>query len=140
MCQLTFFIQLNVLPTSVQHLSEFSPLYSLCFLWNSPDQNTGVDSRSLLQGIFPTQGSSPHLLHCRRILLSRQGVNVCVCACMLGHFSCVQFFVCVLGGGAQGGRLYTVCPLSRVSPGHLGWGVGWGDAGLRLHMKKPQMA
>ena len=44
------------------------------------------------------------------------------------------------GGGAQGGRLYTVCPLSRVSPGHLGWGVGWGDAGLRLHMKKPQMA
>ena len=43
-------------------------------------------------------------------------------------------------GGAQGGRLYTVCPLSRVSPGHLGWGVGWGDAGLRLHMKKPQMA
>ena len=49
--------------------------------------------------------------------------------------------VCVGGGGgAQGGRLYTVCPLSRVSPGHLGWGVGWGDAGLRLHMKKPQMA
>lgn len=48
--------------------------------------------------------------------------------------------VCWGGGGAQGGRLYTVCPLSRVSPGHLGWGVGWGDAGLRLHMKKPQMA
>ena len=48
--------------------------------------------------------------------------------------------VCVLGGGARGGRLYTVCPLSRVSPGHLGWGLGWGDAGLRLHMKKPQMA
>ena len=23
--------------------------------WNSPDQNTGVDSLSLLQGIFPTR-------------------------------------------------------------------------------------
>ena len=34
--------------------------------WNSPGQNTGVDS--LLQGIFPTQGWSPGLLHCRWIL------------------------------------------------------------------------
>ena len=36
--------------------------------WNSPGQNTGVGSLSLLQGIFPTQGSSPGLPHCRRIL------------------------------------------------------------------------
>ena len=36
--------------------------------WNSPGQNTGVDSLSLLQGIFPTQGSNPGLLHCRQIL------------------------------------------------------------------------
>ena len=35
-------------------------LYSPC---NSPGQNI-----SLLQGIFPTQGSNPHLLHCRWIL------------------------------------------------------------------------
>ena len=43
--------------------------------WNSPGQNTGVDSLSLLQGIFPTQGPNPGLLHCRRILyqLSYQG-------------------------------------------------------------------
>ena len=33
--------------------------------WNSPGQNTGVGSCSLLQGIFPTQGSNPGLLHCR---------------------------------------------------------------------------
>ena len=33
--------------------------------WNSPSQNTGVGSLSLLQGIFPTQGSNPGLLHCR---------------------------------------------------------------------------
>ena len=43
--------------------------------WNSPGQNTGVSSLSLLQGIFPTQGSNPGLLHCRRILyqLSHKG-------------------------------------------------------------------
>ena len=43
--------------------------------WNSPGQNTGVSSLSLLQRIFPTQGSNPGLLHCRWILyhLSHQG-------------------------------------------------------------------
>ena len=42
---------------------------------NSPGQNTGVGSLSLLQGIFPTQGSNPGLPHCRRILyrLSHKG-------------------------------------------------------------------
>ena len=35
--------------------------------WNSPGQNTGVGSLCLLQGIFPTQGSNPGLLHCRWI-------------------------------------------------------------------------
>ena len=35
---------------------------------NSPGQNTGVGSLSVLQGIFPTQGSSPGLPHCRQIL------------------------------------------------------------------------
>ena len=29
--------------------------------WNSPGQNTGVGSLSLLQGLFPTQGSKPGL-------------------------------------------------------------------------------
>ena len=40
-------------------------LYSL---WNSPGQNTGVGSLSLLQGNFPTQESNPGLSHCRWIL------------------------------------------------------------------------
>ena len=35
---------------------------------NSPGQNTGVGILSLLQGIFPTQGLKPGLLHCRWIL------------------------------------------------------------------------
>ena len=37
--------------------------------WNSPGQNPGVGSPSLLQGIFPTQWLNPDLPHCRRILL-----------------------------------------------------------------------
>ena len=36
--------------------------------WNSPGKNIGVGSHSLLQGIFPTQGSNPGLLHGRQIL------------------------------------------------------------------------
>ena len=44
-------------------------------LWNSPGQSTGVGSLSLLQGIFPTQGSNTGLPHCRQILyqLSHKG-------------------------------------------------------------------
>ena len=36
--------------------------------WNSPGQNTGVGSLSLLQGIFPTQELNRGLRHCRLIL------------------------------------------------------------------------
>ena len=43
--------------------------------WDFPGKNTGVGCRFLLQGIFPTQGSNPGLLHCRQMLyhLSHQG-------------------------------------------------------------------
>ena len=52
--------------------------HGLCSPWNSPGQNTGVGSHSLLQGIFLTQGLNPGLPHCRRILyqLSHQGTWV----------------------------------------------------------------
>ena len=42
---------------------------------NHPDQNTGVGNLSLLEGIFPIQGSNPGLPHWRLILyqLSHQG-------------------------------------------------------------------
>ena len=36
--------------------------------WDSPCENTAVGCHFLLQGIFLTQGSNPHLLHCREIL------------------------------------------------------------------------
>ena len=47
----------------------------LCCPWNSPGKNTGGRSHSLLQEIFPNQGSNPGLLHCGQILycLSYQG-------------------------------------------------------------------
>ena len=35
---------------------------------DSLSMNTGLGCRSLLQGIFPNQGSTPGLLHCRWIL------------------------------------------------------------------------
>ena len=47
--------------TSLQPYGLYSP-------WNSPGQNTGVSSLSLLQGIFPTQGSNPGLPHCTQSL------------------------------------------------------------------------
>ena len=54
---------------------EFFTFTSLYSPWNSPGQNTGVGSLSLLQGIFPTQRSKPGLPHYRQILyqLNHQG-------------------------------------------------------------------
>ena len=58
----------SVVSDSLQPHGLYSP-------WNSPGQNTGVGSLSLLQEIFPTQGSNPGLSHCRQILyqLSHKG-------------------------------------------------------------------
>ena len=49
--------------------------HGLYIPWNSLGQNTRVGSLSLLQGIFPTQGSKRDLPHCRWILyqLSHKG-------------------------------------------------------------------
>ena len=46
-------------------MSDSLQLHGLYSPWNSPGQNTGVGTQSLLQGIFPTQGSNPGLPHCR---------------------------------------------------------------------------
>ena len=58
----------SVMSDSLQHHRLYSP-------WNSPGKNTGVGSLSLLQEIFPTQGSNPGLLQYRWILyqLSHKG-------------------------------------------------------------------
>ena len=56
-------------------VSDSSRPHGLYSSWNSPGQNTGVGSLSLLQGVFPTQGSNLRLPHCRWILyqLSQEG-------------------------------------------------------------------
>ena len=49
-------------------MSDFLWPHGLYSPWNSPGQNTGEGSLSLLQGIFPAQGWNPGLPHCRWIL------------------------------------------------------------------------
>ena len=46
----------------VQSLGHVQPARLLC-PWGFPGKNTGVGCHFLLQVIFPTQGSNPHLLH-----------------------------------------------------------------------------
>ena len=49
-------------------MSESWKPHGLYSPWNSPGQNSGMGSLSLLQQIFPTQESNWGLLHGRRIL------------------------------------------------------------------------
>ena len=49
-------------------MSDSLPPHGIYSSWNSPGQNTGVGSLSLLQGIFPTQELNSGLPHCRTIL------------------------------------------------------------------------
>ena len=62
---------------SESHSAMFDSLWphGLYSPWNSPGQNAGMGSLSLLQGIFPTQGLNPGLPNSRHILyqLSHKG-------------------------------------------------------------------
>ena len=66
-------VDCSVMSDSLQPLGLY-PTRLLC-PWNFPGKNTGVGCHFLLQGIFPTQGLNPGLLHCRQMLyhLSHQG-------------------------------------------------------------------
>ena len=64
--------------SSQPRIESWSPVLQEDSLLSEPPgnpKNTGVGCLSLLQRIFPTQGSNPGLLHCRQILyrLSHQG-------------------------------------------------------------------
>ena len=76
----------------------------------SPGQNTGMGSHSLLQGIFPTQGSNPGLPCCRQISyqLNHQGIAG-------------QYFLGKEGrlNGKRSLKLFIHCLEFRVN--HLGW-------------------
>ena len=94
--------------------------------WNSPGQNTGVGSLSLLQGLFLTQGSNPGLPHCRQILYqlshkgspkilewiahpfssrSSQPSNQTRIFCIVGGFICLA----VINWGLKVGRICSEC-------------------------------
>ena len=56
----------NLMKVSCSVVSDSLQTHRLYSSWNSPGQNTGVGSLSLLQGIFPTQKLNPILSHCRQ--------------------------------------------------------------------------
>ena len=111
-------VSLQSCPTLCDPMDLSSPL-RLLFPWNSPSVNTGVDCHALLQGIFPTQGSNPHLLSPalagRFFTTEPPGKPICIyiynwitllytpkltqhcksnqlCVSMLSHFSHAQLF------------------------------------------------
>ena len=62
----------EVVVWSLRYVLFFATLWTVAcqatLPWDFPGKNTGVGCHFLLQRIFPTQESNPHLLHCRRIL------------------------------------------------------------------------
>ena len=60
-------LSLSVMSDSFQPHGLYSPPGSSVH-GDSPGKNIGVGCHALLQGIFPTHGSNPGLLHCRQIL------------------------------------------------------------------------
>ena len=93
-----FFESLSVVSDSLRPHGLYSP-------WNSPGQNTGVGGLSLLQGIFPTQGSNPAFLHCRWIIyqLSHQG-------CPFSYVIPCCLFIFIYG------IVYLLIPYSQIIP------------------------
>ena len=65
-----FFVKLysHLMWKSLSRVRLFATPWTIQSMEFSRPENTGVGSLSLLQGIFPTQGSNPGLPHCRWIL------------------------------------------------------------------------
>ena len=103
--------------------------HGLCSPWNSPDQNTGVGSLSLLQGIFPTLGSNAGLSHCRWILYQ------------LSHKGKPRPYLCVTGQQS----VLLACKLMQqmlralpMNKGELQSGLDpWTQLGNRTHGQPP---
>ena len=117
---------------------------------DSPGKNTRMGCHALLQGIFPTQGSNPGLLHCRWILhhLSHQGSPkvkhylLHVEFNIIQHWNCfIVFTLCINKTNSNAVRQWHPTPvlLPRKSHGWrslLGcspWGREESDMTERLH-------
>ena len=111
--------------------------------WDSPGRNTGVGCHALLQGIFPTPGLNPHLLHCRWILCSlshlgnpRGAIDPCrnVNYVKPLHFLTLQEFLNILSNilkmnAAAAGKLLQSCPtLCHPIDGSLPGSAIYGDS------------
>ena len=90
-----------------------------------PGKNPRVGCHFLLQGIFPTQGPKPGLLHCRWILyqLSHQGspflcVCVCVCVCVCSRVIWLFWTFCWLGKVWCRSQTYDVLILTVTRPAY----------------------
>ena len=102
--------------------------------WNSPGQNTGVGSPSLLQGTLPTPGSNPGLPHCRQILyqLSHQGSPfILVLVSIILNNKCTLLFLGLPTLAVTRSFLLWSLPTEAeqphtTHPGHLG---PWSTAG-----------
>ena len=99
----------SVVSNSLQPHGLYSP-------WNSPGQNTGVGSLSLFQGIFPTQGSNPGLLHCRQTLyqLSHKGSPSLNLESMLIHGDFTARSLSILAM-----TFFQINSLSQIQGGHI---------------------
>ena len=86
--------------------------------WSSLGQNTGMGSCSLLQVIFPAQGSNPGLPHCRQILhqLSHQE-SACLPIYITNWASQVALLVKNAPANAEGERHECLIPGSGRSFG-----------------------
>ena len=76
-------VKVKVKPLSCVRLiaTPWTVAYRLPCPWGFPGKGIGVGCHSLLQGIFPTQGSNLGLPHCRQTLyhLSQQGSPTSIC-------------------------------------------------------------
>ena len=107
--------------------------------WNSPNQDTGVGSLSLLQGIFPTQGSNPGLPHYRWILyqLSHKG-SPRILEWVAYPFSRGSFWPrngsgvsCIAGGLFTNWAIREVHQVSLINTIELTW--IFGKKGIQVH-------
>ena len=107
--------------SSLHHYAEWKVLVTqLCLIlcdprdcsleWSSPGKNTGVGSHPFLQGVFPTQGSNPGLLHFRffSIWATKEALLSWNCHYLFYHLELLD-------------QMYLLIILASVHAGHSLW-------------------